>query len=414
MEDYLKPVVDPRQCPDEAFIENLRQRFPTEAEVDAVLTRKMLNRAKRQESYVPVQLDQLVECTTRLIATKIDSEFRLEKPRWLSGGASMLQMAFELHWHGSDGSQKELVVTPMVLRMCPMEPVVETSFLREAEVVKALDKLSIVPVPPCYWIDEEGEFLPYPAIIYGFVTGVAKPTAIPSKQVTGIGLNYGPELRKKLAPQVIEQIAKIHTVDVAAMNLKGFDPVEVGSNESVIKEINWWQRVWEEDRGEEEPLMQITASWLKRNAPPVDHVSIVHNDMRSGNFLFDETSEKITAWLDWELVSLGDRHQDLTWLTAYQFGHFAEDGKTFLASGLMPTDELLAAYEKASGLPVDPERMKYYNIFGLWRGALIVMATGYRVSKGGKSHQDVVVSWLSAVGYLILDSLRAALKEVMK
>lgn len=406
-------AIDIRQQPDEAFIAKMRARFLTEPEIDTVLTRKLRNRAAAEKPYEPVTLAQLVSATTRLIASKIGDEFTLHKPRWLSGGASMLQMAFELEWRGADGDAAKPYITPMVLRMSPMEPVVETSFLREAKAVQAIERMDIVPVPSCYWIDETGEYLPYPAIVYGFVTGVAKPTAIPSTQVTGVGLNYGPELRAKLAPQFMTQIARIHTANVAEMNLEGFETPVVGSNVSVLKEVGWWQRVWEEDRGEEEPLIQIASSWLLRNAPPVDHVSILHNDLRSGNFLFDEDKAEITAWLDWELVSLGDRHEDLMWTTAYQFGHYAEDGKTFLASGLLPTEEFFKQYEQATGLPVDPQRLQYYKVFNMWRAAIIVMGTGYRVCNGSKSHQDVVVGWLSAIGYLVLEQLREALEEVL-
>ena len=405
-------TTDIRQNPTPDFIEQLRKRFPVESEVDAVLTRKMQNRAARQEPYTPVTLDQLVEGTRKLLNNNVKGDFSLQKPRWLSGGASMLQMAFELHWHGRNGDE-ERQVTPMVLRMSPMEPVVETSFLREAEIVNLVKKEGLMPVPDCYWIDETGEFLLYPAIVYGFVTGVAKPTAIPSTQVTGVGLNFGPELREKLAPQALQQIAALHRYDASNIDITGFDKIEAGSNASVIREINWWQRVWEEDRGEEEPLIQVAANWLKRHAPVVDHISILHNDLRSGNFLFDEDKAKITAWLDWELVSLGDRHQDLGWLLSYQFGHFAECGEVYLASGLMPTDEFLKAYEQATGLPVDKNRLQYYNVLNTWKAAIIVMGTGYRVCKGSKSHQDVVVSWLSAIGYLVMEGLRNSLEEAM-
>lgn len=406
-----KQLADIRQQPTAEFIEKIRQRYPVEQEVDAVLTRKMQNRALRQEGYTPVTLEQLSEGTSKLLKAKIAGEFTLDNMRWLSGGASKLQMAFDLHWRGENGGAAQEMVTPMVLRMSPMEPVVETSVLRETEIVKLVQREGVLKVPTAYWIDETGEFLPYPAIIYGFVTGKTQPSKPPSTQVTGTGLNFGPELRAKLAPQVVKQVADLHRFDVSGLDIPGFDKVKVGSNESVIKEINWWQRVWEEDRGEEEPIMQVAANWLKRNAPPVDHVSIIHNDMRSGNFLFDEDSEEISAWLDWELTSLGDRHQDLGWITAYQFGHFAEDGKTFLASGLMPVDQFYQDYERHSGLPIDPARMAYYKVFNTWKGALIVHATGYRVSKGGKSHQDVVVAWLSAISHVILDGLRTTLEE---
>ena len=401
--------VDIRQNPTQEFIDKIRSRYPVEQEVDKVLTQKMQNRIKQQQAYEPVTLEELVEGMTKLLTHQLKKDFHLKNARWLSGGASMLQMAFELIWFGEDESESAQISTPMVLRMSPMEPISMTSFLREAEVVNALHDHSDVSVPKCYWIDEDAEHLIYPGIVYGFVTGVAKPSKSPSKQVTGIGLNFGEELRAKLAPKVIADIAKIHTFDVSKHKLKGFDPIEVGSNEHVIREINWWMRAWEEDRGEDEPIIHVAASWLKRNAPVLDHVSIVHNDMRSGNFLFDEEKAEVTAWLDWELVSLGDRHQDFGWLMAHQFGHYAEDGETYLVSGLTTKEDFIKQYESITGLTIEEDRLAYFDIFSSWRAAIIVMGAGYRIAKHSKTHQDVVVTWLSAIGYHILENLRKAL-----
>ncbi len=410
---YSSIYSDPRSCPTEEFISDIRKNYRVEKEVDHVLTRKLINRAKTETQFEPISLDKLIDATKKFIASKIGSDFKLSDACWLSGGASMLQMAFNLHWNNPvDVSGHGM--TRMVLRMSPMEPVVETSFIRESEIINVVKTNHLMPVANCYWTDEAGDFLPYPAIIYGFVDGVAKPSAAPSQQVTGIGINFGPQLRGILAEKAIEQIASLHKFDASKKIIPGFDFIESGSNEAVIKDVNWWHRVWEEDRGEEEPLIQAAANWLKAHAPPIDHVSIIHNDLRSGNFLFDENTAEITAWLDWELVSLGDRHQDLGWLLAYQFGHFSEDGETFLASGLLPTDVFLSEYEKATGMPVDENRLKYYSVLTTWKAAIIVLGTGYRVAKGGKTHQDVVVSWLSGIGYLVLDNLRNALKEAMK
>src|SRR3546814_16716881 len=78
-----------------------------------------------------------------------------------------------------------------------------------------------------------------------------------------------------------------------APRLPHFDGAEVGSNRSVIRLVNWWRRVWEEDREEDDPLVELAYQWLIKNAPPLDHVSIVHGDCRGGNFLFDEQTAQI-------------------------------------------------------------------------------------------------------------------------
>src|SRR3546814_10914976 len=116
------------------------------------------------------------------------------------------------------------------------------------------------------------------------------------------GLNYGPELRPLLARQFLDPAGRFQRAGAQlAPRLPHFDGAEVGSNRSVIRLVNWWRRVWEEDREEDDPLVELAYQWLIKNAPPLDHVSIVHGDCRGGNFLFDEQTAQITGWLDWEL-----------------------------------------------------------------------------------------------------------------
>src|SRR6185295_16553503 len=159
----------------------------------------------------------------------------------------------------------------------------------------------------------------------------------------------------------------IHRFDVASSPLQAFDRPAVGSTQSALWQLNRARRVWEEDRTGDEPIIECAANWLERNLPDLDTVSVVHGDYRSGNFLYDEASGRITAVLDWERGYLGDRHRDLAWSTNRVFGCLAEDGTTFLASGLAPVDAFFERYEQSSGLTVDPVRLRYYTIFNAYQ-----------------------------------------------
>lgn len=400
-------TLDIRQRPEDHFLDAIRDRFPVEAEIDRTLSRKMRLRASG-DVYAAHSLDSLIEGTASLIRANVGDDFTISNARWLTGGASKIQVAFELEWQ--DGSARRKA--PMVLRMEPNESVVETSRKREFELLQALD--GVVPVPPCFWVDPDGEHLPHPALIYGFAQGVTKPSDLPSQQVTGIGLNYGPKLRAPITAQFIEHMARFHRMGAElAPRLPSFDGVEVGSNASVIRLVNWWRRVWEEDRAHDEPLMTVAYDWLIANAPPIDHVSLVHGDCRAGNFLFTEHDARITAWLDWELALLGDRHQDLAWSMMDPYSHSNEEGTAQLINGMLPYDDYIAAYEKASGLTVDPARLAYYRVLCSYLSVSICLGTGYRVAKGAKTHQDIVVSWLAMISYPIMEQLRGTLKEVL-
>lgn len=404
--DAANGATDMRSAPTESFITNIRRRFPVETEIDRILTRKM--RLRSGPGYSPIPIEQLAEGLRSLVTTHIGSDFSFSRVRWLTGGASKIQVAFDLDWNGNDGAARQ--TTPMVLRMEPPESVVETSRAREFELIHALD--GVLPVPPCYWVDPEGEHLPFPALVYGFVDGVTRPNNLPSAQVTGIGLNYGPELRPIMAEQFLEQIGRVHRLgNDLAPKLPHFDSAAVGSREATLRQVNWWRRVWEEDRQDDDPLMEFAYQWLLANAPELDHVSLVHGDCRNGNFLFDEDSRQITAWLDWELAYLGDRHQDLAWSMQTAFRHRSEDGKQDLMAGFLPENAYLESYERLSGLSVNRKRLRYFDVLVNYMAITITACTGCRVARGGKTHQDVVVTWLAMVSYSLAEQMRKTLEE---
>jgi aminoglycoside phosphotransferase (APT) family kinase protein len=98
-------------------------------------------------------------------------------------------------------------------------------------------------------------------------------------------------------------------------------------------------------------------------------------------------------------------------IVAPAFGHLAEDGATFLASGLLPTDQLYSKYEQASGLAVDPKRLHYYQVFNAYSIAVLTLGTGYRIARGAKTHQDITVAWLIGIGGTMLHEIHQLLEK---
>jgi aminoglycoside phosphotransferase (APT) family kinase protein len=390
--------------PDPAWIEDLRRRFPCEREIDRVLTRKLHRRSG--PAYSPIAINTLVQGIDALLRKNSVTDFRISDPRWLSGGASKIQMAFALEWDAPDVGRTS---TDLVLRMEPPESIVETSRLREFQIIKAFT--GRIPVPPTYWVDPDGECLPHPAIVYGFAQGVTKPSNATSG-VSGLATNLGPTLRPLLGPQFVEHLAAIHCFDWRSADIDAFDK-PTHPTQTVEWQLNWWERLWNEDANEDVPLMRLAMAWMSSNMPAVDHVSMIHGDYRTGNFLFTEEDNRISAWLDWELAHLGDRHEDLAYATNVACGHLAEDGKTFLISGLMSEAEFYAAYERSSGLSVDARRLAFYRIFNAYKAVVITLATGYRIARNAKTHQDILIAWLMGVSGPLLEQLRDALDRAI-
>ena len=394
-----------RDRPGDALVERLRLAFPTEREVDDNLTRKM--RRRSGAPFTGASLDAMSGYVTALLKDKLAGEFSIGDQRWLSGGASKIQMAFTLDWDEPGAGRTR---TRLVARMEPAESLNSTSRRREFELLQAF--AGVIPVPRVYWVDPEGSWFPEPALIYAFAAGAAKPRAAAGK-VAGIGTNFGPELRERLKPQFIDCLARIHSFDPGGAAFESFDRPTVGTTQSALWQLNRARRIWEEDRGEDLPLLEVAANWLERNLPLLDRVSVVHGDYRSGNFLFDEETARITAVLDWERGYLGDRHRDLAWTTAEQYGHWSEDGKTFLASGIAPIDELLERYEAASGLRVDAATLRYYRLFNCYQIVVTALGSSYRVVHLGKTHQDILIAWVEAAAYGAMEELRDEMERTL-
>lgn len=397
---------DLRDQPTAAFIAALRQQFRIEPEIDRLLTRKMQRRAG--PPYQMVTLEQLTSCLTSFLTQQLVAPFEIHDARWLAGGASKLQMRFTLHWRGPDGSP---TASDLVLRMEPSESLNASSRLREFQVLDALK--GQVPVPAVYWVDNNGEYFPEPALIYAWAPGVAKPTRGGGTGVTGLGSRFGARLRELLAPQFVLHLARIHRFEPSPTTLSAFVHPAVGSTEAAALQVNWTRRVWAEDRGAELPLMEVAANWLQRNLPVLDRASIVHGDYRAGNFLFDEDSGQVTSILDWERTCIGDRHRDLAWSTTTLIGHLDDDGRTFLMCGLMPIAEFYDRYEQASGLGLDHTRLRFYEVLNRYQQLQTVLGTAYRVVRLSKSHQNIVIARLQKAAYLLAEDLRAALAEVL-
>lgn len=388
--------------PSPELIAAMRKQFVVEREVDRALTWKMEKRAGAP--YTKLPLEALVKGVTALIAANVKSAFQVRNAHWLAGGASKLQMGFDLVW---DRPGKGPTTTKMVLRTDLAESLHATSRLREFQIVNAMK--GTLPVPEAFWVDVLGEHLPYPGIVYGFASGVTKPSTAKSG-VSGLGTWMPPDVRNALAPQFVRDLARLHTFDFSKANLSSFDVPQIGT-ENAHWAVSWWDRVWAEDAAEEVPLMALASSWLHKHAPAVDRLSIVHGDFRTGNYLFDEPTLTISTWLDWELARIGDRHQDLAWSTSKAFSTMTEDGKTVLISGLMPEGEFLDAYEKASGLKVDRKALHYYQVFNAYSMIAMTLGTSYRVARCGKSHQDILLAWLLGVGYMLMDEMRGLIEK---
>jgi len=291
----------------------------------------------------------------------------------------------------------------LLLRLDPGESIVETDRQREFEVLRAVE--GIVPAPRVVAVDGEGSRLGRPALVMERVDGRTQPEL--GARTSGVGIAFEPALRESLARQFGNALVRLHRIDWRTRQLPSFDVPRANTTDAAAWTLAWWERVWEEDRLEDHPVMVIAAEWLREHLPAADRIVLVHGDYRSGNFLYDDEG-RITAMLDWELAHLGDPHEDLGWVVNDLFAVRGDAGER-LACGLLPREAMLADYEQATGWTIDPERLRFYEIFNNYKLAVCAHATTLRIARGEHTHLAASMSLIHAFAHLYIAALARAL-----
>ncbi|MCP5170617.1 MAG: phosphotransferase family protein [Hahellaceae bacterium] len=371
-----------------------------EPRISYIYNRKLKNR--QQGPYTPKTSGEIEAGLHQLFQNLGLSNVTIANVGRMSGGASKEQFAFSLKHDG--------LATPerFVLRMDPLEGIVETCRLREAELIQALQ--DVVPVPSVLAVDAEGDYLGRPGVICSLVKGVTAPTAESGKGVSGIGIGYG-SYTEKIAPQFIEFLVRLHLwSDWDASQLPSYVMPVKGTTEAAVYQINLWAKAWVMDKVEPVPLITFTETWLRENAPICSDPCLLHCDYRIGNFLFEEPSGQITAILDWELAHFGDFHEDLAWVLHPFFGTNNSKGE-FLVCGLMPREQFITDYQRLSGRKIDLKVLKYYEVMNAWKCALMGLSSAVMAAKNGNNHQDLLITWLASAGGVHLSHMIALIKE---
>jgi aminoglycoside phosphotransferase (APT) family kinase protein len=167
--------------------------------------------------------------------------------------------------------------------------------------------------------------------------------------------------RGRLTGQLAEALARIHRIPADEHDWI----LPPAPRDPAIGQIEEWEQQLDEI-GEPLPAVELGLRWLRANAPPPAKPSLVHGDFRLGNFIVD--TDGLAAVIDWELAHRGDPAEDIGWLCIRSW-RFGNDDRP--VAGVGNLDEFLDAYEAAGGPRLEPERVRYWEVFGNVKWAVI-------------------------------------------
>ena len=213
-----------------------------------------------------------------------------------------------------------------------------------------------------------------------------------------------PEAPRRLAEALVETLADLHAVDYEALGLG-----DLGRPEGFIqRQIEGWWKRWHKAQTEALPAMTAVYEWLGENQPEAAGTSLVHNDYKLDNAMFDPADPgRLVAVFDWDMCTLGDPLNDLGALLTYWIE--PTDPPAFQQMAMMPVDarfpsrrELAERYAARSGRPLDD--LRFYHTLGLFRLAVILAQIYARYRRG--QTQDRRFAALGALVPLAADGAR--------
>lgn len=302
-----------------------------------------------------MEVPQMIERLSSFIgAAGGFSRVQIDNFKRMAGGASRETWSFDatLEKHGHATRRA------LVLRRDPVSQRITSSRRAEFLVLRAA-RGDGVPVPEVLWLSEDRAVLEAPFFVMERVEGETIARRLLRDRIYA-------RARQAMPRQLAEVLARIHRIDPLQHRL---DFLPASGHDAARTELARCQESFRLLALEPHPAFELALRWLLERVPQTSRQTLVHGDYRIGNVVFGP--EGVRSILDWELAHLGDPLEDLGWICvrAWRFG---EDRKPL--GGLSQREPFFEAYEKASGVPVDPQAVRFWEIFGNLRWGIITIS----------------------------------------
>lgn len=207
-----------------------------------------------------------------------------------------------------------------------------TSLRREFEVLRSLEEAG-VRVPKVYAFSED-------------------PLGILMERLPGQGdysLLTDETQRKTLDDQFVEELVKLHRVDIGPFIELGV-ALPSSATEFVTLDLDVWEGIYRAMIQRRVPLLEFATRWLRRNIPaPPERPVLLQGDTGPGQYMFD--GDRMTGIVDWEFAHIGDPLLDLALIR----------GRDFYNPGADLAD-WFRTYEKLAGIKIDWSTLSYYTV----------------------------------------------------
>ena len=226
---------------------------------------------------------------------------------------------------------------------------------RQFRILRALEPTDVL-APPALWFEPTGDVLGREFYVMARVPGEVYERVVPES------LDADPELIPRMCEGLIDQLAAIHRVDLAATGLD-----QLGDPATFIdRQLDHWEGEMRHVQKGPLPVLERLLDELRRQRPePSGNATLVHGDAKPGNFAF--VGGRVSAVFDWEMTDVGDPLADIGYLEQ-MWGYPVGITSRPTAPSI---EEMLDRYEQRSGISL--AHRPWYRAFQAYKTGVILL-----------------------------------------
>jgi aminoglycoside phosphotransferase (APT) family kinase protein len=216
------------------------------------------------------------------------------------------------------------------------------------------------------------------------------------------GMTMSPQEARTLCGNFLDVLVELHAVDLTRAGLADW-----GRGAGYVgRQVGGWSERYRRARTDNVGDFEAVMAWLDHEQPADVATCVIHNDFRLDNVVLDAADPlRVNGVLDWEMATLGDPLMDLGGALAYWIQ--ADDDPAYFAirrqpshlPGMLTRAEMVQHYAARTGLTVTPAQWRFYEVFGLFRLAVIAQQIYYRFHHG-QTTNEAYAGFLPVVQYL--------------
>lgn len=241
-----------------------------------------------------------------------------------------------------------------------------------------------IPVASPVVFEADESWLGAPFLVMPRVPGRVL-VSYPSFLQTGWLHDATPAEQAQLHAGFLAAVADIHRIDWEPLRSEF---AERGGRVGLAAELDWWTDylAWASD-GAPLPVLEDAMAWCRANGPAAEPPpSLLWGDVQLVNVVFDETSLRPAAVLDWEMTSIGPAETDLGWFLALH--RMTVDASDADLPGFPEREAVVASYERRLGR--ETVALGWFETFAVVRSGAIMVRVARLLAAMG-----VDDSWLT-------------------